>query len=303
MGTIYGCLNFNCFSPKMNLIFISIANIIGIVVNSFKSHEEEYKIRINSEFPILGTINLIIQSLSLVSSIIVFFIKKCMDQRAINKAITSISTILNKGIILLSFINIFVIVKDFINFENNDFLNSSIKYGENITDYYTNVNRLNELKEIKYAPLEYSESLQTMIITDENKFSFVNGSHHFIDYKKNTFLDTLTNAFVGQPLFIFLLEELLNMLCALNWGSVGNKIGKLIDDKIESRLEDYGDEKDCIAKFILTMRGKKFLVFSIIIFVIDLAYMVLGGLLKMEWIFSHIVEYTVYFDWLNVFFF
>ena len=41
------------------------------------------------------------------------------------------------------------------------------------------------------------------------------------------------------------------MLDALNWGSVGNKVEKLIEEKIDSILEDYGEEKDCIANFIL----------------------------------------------------
>lgn len=157
-----------------------------------------------------------------------------MKRKSVNQTITSISITLEVTIIIFSILNMILIIKGYVNFENNDFLNIAIKLGQRGTEYYTNIERLNELKKIKYAPFEYSESLQTMIITDKNKFYFLNGSQKFNDFTKNTFIDTLIDTFGDGTLFLLLLGEILNIFCALNWGSVKKKIAKLIDNKIES---------------------------------------------------------------------
>ena len=79
MTNIFGCLNFNCLPPKVNLIIIAIFNLLGI---GFDICQLTYFKNLNDlslNLPLMSKINLSFQSVSLTSSIIISFIRKFMD--------------------------------------------------------------------------------------------------------------------------------------------------------------------------------------------------------------------------------
>lgn len=285
MINLFGCLNFNCISTKGNLIFIFISNIIGIAVNSFKIYREKKK-EIQKAIPILSTIGTVIDSISLISSVVVFFKKKFMNQKSINKTITISGKILKIIIIPFSIINIIVLVKSFINFENNSFLNSSIKFGDNSTNY-TNIDRMNDLKGVKDISLElYKDNNEEFfIIKDDSKFSFINTSEEFIDYE--SYNEGILNGEDFLFSLIYILNELYSILTGLNWGAVEKKTKILIDTKIESRYENIGENENFIIKFLTIVRGKKFRIFTVVLFFCDIAYLIITSL-NFEWLNNNI---------------
>ena len=153
----------------------------------------------------------------------VFFKKKFMNQKSINKTITISGKILKIIIIPFSIINIIVLVKSFINFENNSFLNSSIKYGDNSTNY-TNIDRMNDLKGVKDISLQlYKDNNEEFfIIKDDSKFSFINTSEEFIDYE--SYNEGILNGEDFLFSLIYILNELYSILTGLNWGAVEKKL-------------------------------------------------------------------------------
>ena len=153
MINIVSCINFNCIPPTGNLIFIAILNALGISLNSYKVYRDKYIKKIAATIPILPTINIIIESISLGLSILVFFIKHCMNQKSINMLIKSIGKILRIILIVVSIVNIFILEKDLVNFDDNSFLNDKMPYGRD-SDDYTNIDRVNNLKKFKDIPLE-----------------------------------------------------------------------------------------------------------------------------------------------------
>ena len=316
MTNIHGCLNFNCLPTKVNLIFIAIIDASSIIINSFRMKDEEFKSKIYDKYPILEIINIFLDTISLVLCIFSILTTKCMNRKKINKTLTSISAILEYVKIIFSFVNIFIIIKGFINFDNNYFLYDPAF--NNNYDAYPKDQRIEGLKKIKFAPFEYYEERiihhtvysgdyeeikSTIIITDESKFYYFNYSKKYINFKKEKSTIPIFEDDNFGDLLLYLLAEILEMLGALNWGSVGTKVEKLIDEKIETRLEDYGEEKDCIANFILTMRGKKFIGFSIIVFIIDFVYLGLLSLLNQEWLENEIVYFSFYLDLIDLVFF
>ena len=55
---------------------------------------------------------------------------------------------------------------------------------------------------------------------------------------------------------LYVLEELVNIFSALNWGSVKKKTEKLIESGLESRVDDVGEDENCITKFFIMMSVK-----------------------------------------------
>ena len=150
-------------------------------------------------------------------------------------------------------------MKDFINFDGNMFLNSAPQYGSDSSEY-TNVNRINNLKKVKDISLELHKSElkgEEYYYIEDSKFSLINSTYELVYY--NTYN---TNEIFGDDIYyiiLYLLEELLNIFSALNWGSVEKKSKKLIDTGgLESRFEEIGDNANCITKFFVMMRGKNY---------------------------------------------
>ena len=172
--------------------------------------------------------------------------KKNMNDKNVNTAISISSKIIEYVKIFSSFVNIFLISKGYVHFDNHDFLNKRIDYGFNYTDY-SNIDRIDYLKGLKYTPFKYNQSLQTMIITNITKFIFINSSINYIDLpnsKKFYVID------VDIYTLLYYLEQILDILCAFNWGSVRTKFEKLYDGSIKNELKNYDEkETDCIANF------------------------------------------------------
>ena len=146
------CLNFKCLSTKGNLIFIFIFNTLKIAFNSYKIIRNEFQKKIFKGLPILSAIEIALDSISTVNSIIVFIIKKFMEQKMVNKIITISSKILKFALVIFSFIKIFVLMKDFAKFDNNNFLNTSTNNEKN--DGKSNQERIDDLKKFKDLSLE-----------------------------------------------------------------------------------------------------------------------------------------------------
>lgn len=66
-----------------------------------------------------------------------------------------------------------------------------------------------------------------------------------------------------------IIDEILILLSGLNWGSLEKKIGKLVEGRIDSRMEDINEEPNCLIKSIRYLIGKKFIIITIIFFVIE----------------------------------
>ena len=218
------CFNFNCIPTTGNLIFIFAFNVLGISLNEYKIHRDNYKKKILIGLPILSKLEIALESISIANTIIVFFTKKFMNKKAINKTITISSNILKYILIIFSLLNAFILVKDFINFDGNMFLNSAPKYGSDSFEY-TNVNRINDLKKVKDISLELHRSELTgeeYYYIEDSKFSLINSTYELVYY--NTYN---TNEIFGDDIYyiiLYLLEELLNIFSALNWGSVEKKV-------------------------------------------------------------------------------
>jgi hypothetical protein len=89
---------------------------------------------------------------------------------------------------------------------------------------------------------------------------------------------------------LYVLEELVNIFSALNWGSVKKKTEKLIESGLESRVDDVGEDEDCITKFFIMMSGKKFHIFSFVITISNLLFIILVfGLNFIAWINNDVV--------------
>ena len=173
-------ISFNCVPTKGNLIFISILNALGIAVNSYKVHRDKYKEIISKTIP---SISISLESISFVFSIIVFFIKHFMDRKPINKIITLGSKILKIILVIYSFISIFILVKGFINLDDNSFLYNPSIYGKNTSDY-TNVNRMNDLKKVKDISLSFyqRDGIEYYEVNFNSKIYLINSSQEYIDY-------------------------------------------------------------------------------------------------------------------------
>ena len=74
---------------------------------------------------------------------------------------------------------------------------------------------------------------------------------------------------------LYVLEELVNIFSALNWGSVKKKTEKLIESGLESRVDDVGEDENCITKFFIMMSGKKFYIFSVVVTISNLVFIIL----------------------------
>ena len=261
-------------------------NTLGIAVNSYKVHRDKYKEIISKTIP---SISIGFESISFVFSIIVFFIKNFMDRKPINKAITLGSKILKIILIIYSFISIFILVKGFINLDDNSFLYNSFFYGKNTTDY-TNVNRMNDLKKVKDISLTlYQEDgIEYFEVNSNSKIFLVNSSWEYIDYTtlyKETFLED-ENIYI---ICLCLIEELLNIFSGLNWGSIETKVGKLIDTSIESRLEDDRGERNCFINLLIITRRNEFRIFSVVLFIFNIVYILIFSTFnKIEWLNNNI---------------
>ena len=139
-----------------------------------------------------------------------------MNKKAINKTITISSNILKYILIIFSLLNAFILVKDFINFDGNMFLNSAPQYGSDSSEY-TNVNRINNLKKVKDISLEFHKSElkgEEYYYIEDSKFSLINSTYELVYY--NTYD---TNEIFGDDIYyivLYILEELLNIFSALN---------------------------------------------------------------------------------------
>lgn len=71
---------------------------------------------------------------------------------------------------------------------------------------------------------------------------------------------------------------------------MATKIEKLIDTKIESRFDDYGEKTNCLSKFFLAMNSTLFYALSVIIFIINLIFCILIVNNILEWIKNNLVE-------------
>ena len=87
----------------------------------------------------LSKTEIIIDSISTINGIIVFITKRYMNKKIVNRMITIISVILKFVFIIFSFVKIFVLLKDFVKFENNNFLYSI--EGSDLS-YYTYKDRI-----------------------------------------------------------------------------------------------------------------------------------------------------------------
>ena len=125
-----------------------------------------------------------------------------MNKKVINKTITISSNILKYILIIFSLLNVFILVKDFINFDGNMFLNSAPKYGSDSFEY-TNVNRINDLKKVKDISLELHKSELTgeeYYYIEDSKFSLINSTYELVYY--NTY-DTSEN--FGDDIYYIIL--------------------------------------------------------------------------------------------------
>ena len=280
-------ISFNCVPTKGNLIIISILNAFGIAVNSYKVHRDKYKEIISKTIP---SISISLESISFVFSIIVFFIKHFMDRKPINKIITLGSKILKIILVIYSFISIFILVKGFINLDDNSFLYNPSIYGKNTSDY-TNVNRMNDLKKVKDISLAFyqGDGIEYYEVNSNSKINLINSSQEFIDYTtlyEESYLKDV-NIYI---VCLYLLEELLNIFSGLNWGSIETKVGKLIDTSIESRLEDDGVERNCLINFLIITRRIEFRIFSVVLFILNIIFILLFYTFnKIEWLNNSIV--------------
>ena len=186
MSNCLNCFRFNCISTTGNLIIIFIFNALGISLNAYKIHRSNYKKQISESIPILSTIEIVLNSISTINSILVFFTKNIMNKKVINRTITTTSKILKYILVIFSLVNVFVLIKSFINFEGNNFLNSSNKYGNDSPDY-THDNRIKDLKKIEDILLEYhtdgENNEEYFLVKDNSKFNYVNYSEVLVDYR------------------------------------------------------------------------------------------------------------------------
>ena len=282
MSNCLNCFRFNCISTTGNLIIIFIFNALGISLNAYKIHRSNYKKQISESIPILSTIEIVLNSISTINSILVFFTKNIMNKKVINRTITTTSKILKYILVIFSLVNVFVLIKSFINFEGNNFLNSSNKYGNDSPDY-THDNRIKDLKKIKDILLEYhtdgEDNEEYFLVKDNSKFNYVNYSEHI------------------YYVILYLLEELMNIFAALNWDSIETKTKKLIDTGIESRFEDFGENENCITNFFLMMNGKKFYFCSVVISILNIVFIFIAFTFnKIGWLNNNITFDTWIFD-------
>ena len=300
MSGVHGCCSFNCLPPILNLILIAFIDIFEIILNFLKFDADILEKKIYDEYPALAIINIFLHTISLFSSFATMLNKKNMNDKNVNTAISISSKIIEYVKIFSSFVNIFLISKGYVHFDNHDFLNKRIDYRFNYTDY-SNIDRIDYLKGLKYTPFKYNQSLQTMIITDITKFIFINSSINYIDLpnsKKFYVID------VDIYTLLYYLEQILDILCAFNWGSVRTKLEILYDGSIKNELENYDEkETDCIANFIQSIKEKKYVFFSLIILFLDIIYIIFAYFLKMDWIYNNIVLFSFFFDLINLFFY
>ena len=298
MSNCLNCFRFNCISTTGNLIIIFIFNALGISLNAYKIHRSNYKKKISKSIPTLSTIEIVLNSISTINSILVFFTKNTMNKKVINRTITITSKILKYILVIFSLVNVFVLIKSFINFEGNNFLNSSNKYGNDSPDY-TYDNRIKDLKKIKDILLEYhtdgEDNEEYFLVKDNSKFNYVNYSEVLEDYRVFD-----TDEIFGDHIYyviLYLLEELMNIFAALNWDSIETKTKKLIDTGIQSRFEDFGENENCITNLFLMMNGKKFYFCSVVISILNIVFIFIAFTFnKIGWLNNNITFDTWIFD-------
>lgn len=262
------CLNFSCISTTGNLIFVFIFNILSIAINSYKIQKENYKKKILKGLPILSKLEIVINSISMAHSFLVFFTKKCMNRKSINKLITLPSKILQLIQIISSIVSIFVLVKEFVSFEHNNFLNNS-SFDCGIPSY----ERMKTLKKFKSIPFE----LRKDSITGEEYF-FVEDTSFISDFDYYNDNNKYNAQFLNDIFYIILyfLEELMNIFSGLNWGSIEMKTKKLVETRLESRLEvlDKNSDLNWIIKILIIAKGTKYIIFSIIYNIFNIVFII-----------------------------
>ena len=282
------CLNFSCISTTGNLVFVFIFNTISIAINSYKIQKENFKKKILKGLPFLSKLEIFLNAFSMVNSILVLFTKKCMNRKSINKLITITSRILQLIQILSSIISIFILVKEFVDFEHSNFLNNS-NFDCGLS---SNEERMKKLKKFDSIPFE----LRNNLITGEEYF-FVEDtsliSYFDYEYEKSHSDNEYNLQFLNDVFYIILyfLEELMNIFSGLNWGSVEMKTKKLVETGLESREEiiDKNSDLNWIMKVFMIVKGAKYTLFSFIYDIFNIVFIiVVFGFNKIDWLNNNI---------------
>ncbi len=269
MFDIFGYLSFNCIPTFANLILILIFNSLSISFDSCQLTKFQNLKNFSKSVPIMSILNLILQSSSFISAILVFFIKNYKDKKIINKIIVVMGKILKIISIILALTDIVILVNEFSYLNENDFLNDSIKYVDESQNYTINI--FYNLKKISDLPFIIDENNNKFIAEDLEKFKIVDTSFQKESLKEISGEDNYDDEFSSKAfsLSLMILEEILIILSGLNWGTVEKKIGKLIDGKIECREEEMSEEPNCLIKYFKFLSRIKFIIITIIFFVIE----------------------------------
>ena len=270
MFNILGYLNFNCVPTYVNLILILFFNAGSISFNACQLTKLKKLKYFSEKAPIISTLNLVFQSLSFVIGVLVFFFKNWKDLKIINKLIVNIGKILKILSILLFLVDFVILIGEFTHLDDNYFLNSDVKYGDDSPNYSAD-SRFKDLKKISDLPFIITEN--KFIIEDIEKFKIVGTSFQKESYKEISGydVDEEDNKFTNRvfSLTFMVIENILILLSGLNWGSVEKKIGKLVDGPIESRIEDTTKELNFLEKYFRSLIGAKFLFFNVVFFIIE----------------------------------
>ena len=296
MFNILGYLNFNCILTYVNLILILIFNAGSIsfdacqltIFNKLKNFSEKV--------PIISTLNLAFQSFSFGMGILVFFFKNCKDLKIINKIIVISGKILKILSIILSLADFILLIDEFTNIDDNYFLNSDVKFGEDSQNYST-YNRFEDLNKISDLPFIINGN--KFIIEDFEKFKIVDTSFEKKRYKDISGYDGNNNEFTDRVFAItfMIIDGILILLSGFNWGSVEKKIGKLVDGRIDSRTEDISEEPNFLVKSVRFLIGKKFIIITIIFFIVEfILFMVVFIFGKPNWAQNNIIGSCMAFD-------